>query len=137
MSTLPETPLILTTVVVDAATARTVIDGDLDFDTAGELVTAVEDGLAAQPGLRDLHLDCGRLGVCDSVGLSVLLTVHRRTSAAGVRLHLDDRPPALDRLLEVTGTLEFLTADPAAGAEERADPRERQTGRPSAGPPNA
>ena len=45
----------------------------------------------------------------DPAGLSALLLVHRRTSAAGVDLRLDHRPPQLDRVLDVTGVLDHLT----------------------------
>lgn len=40
----------------------------------------------------DLHLHCARLGTVDSTGLSVLLMIGRRTSAAGVRLHWTPGP---------------------------------------------
>jgi anti-anti-sigma factor len=140
-------PLHLSTAAEDARTLRVAVRGDLDYDTAEELLEAVDAGLTAYPGTRELRLDCGGLSHCDSMGLSVLLTVHRRTSAAGIRLRLDDRPQPLDRLLDVTGTLEFLTADPADPATQAAneqDPRpeapadspELQSRRPSAGPPN-
>ncbi|MGE6732696.1 STAS domain-containing protein, partial [Streptomyces sp. NPDC059900] len=52
-----------------------------------------------------------------SMGLSILLMIHRRTTAAGVRLHLDDRPAKLNRLLTLTGTLDHFTAPAASGAE--------------------
>ncbi|MYS23542.1 anti-anti-sigma factor [Streptomyces sp. DvalAA-14] len=143
MTTHPADQLALTTVAVDPYTLRTAIVGDLDYDSAAELLEEVEAGLAAHPGTRDLRLDCGRLGDCDSMGISVLLTVHRRTAAAGVRLHLDERPPVLERLLDLTGIAEFLTADPAAADADAAEPpaeqgaaTERQDRRPSAGPPN-
>ncbi|MEV4288278.1 STAS domain-containing protein [Nonomuraea bangladeshensis] len=91
---------------------RVAVGGDLDYTTAEELLTTV---IAALDGgsLTDVHLDCGELRICDSSGLSALLTVHRRAAAAGARLHLDDRPPALDRLLDVSGTYEHLTGEPA------------------------
>jgi anti-anti-sigma factor len=143
MTTHPTDQLTLTTVAVDAYTLSIHIDGDLDYDSAGALPATVDAALAAYPGGRDLRLDCGRLGGCDSMGLSELLAVRRRTGAAGVRLHLDDRPRTLERLLELTGIEEFLTADPAAAGKDAADPSEerdntaqRQDRRPSAGPPN-
>ncbi|WP_405578510.1 STAS domain-containing protein [Streptomyces sp. NBC_01190] len=134
-------PLSLATVAVDARTLRITIAGDLDYDSAWELPEAIDAGLVAYPGIRELRLDCAGLGDCDSMGLSVLLGVHRATVRTGIRLFLDDRPPALERLLDLTGTLEFLTADPAAdsggeAADERRDASERQTRRPSASPPS-
>ncbi|WP_411135875.1 STAS domain-containing protein [Streptomyces sp. C10] len=96
----------------DRYTAHLHLSGDLDHTTADELFTLAVRQIAAQPGLRDLHLNCAQVRACDPMGLSVLLALHRRTSAAGIHLHLDDRPPALDRLLTVTGTLGPLTSPP-------------------------
>ncbi|MBW5247950.1 STAS domain-containing protein [Streptomyces sp. P01-B04] len=86
--------------------------GDLDHDSAGLLLREVTDQLSARPAMTDLHLLCAALGTVDSMGLSALLMIGRRTAAAGVRLHLDDRPAKLDRLLRLTGTLDHLTAPP-------------------------
>ncbi|SEU30899.1 STAS domain-containing protein [Nonomuraea wenchangensis] len=91
---------------------RVAVGGDLDFTTAGELLTTVAAALDGG-SLTDVHLDCGGLRICDSSGLSALLTVHRHAAAAGARLHLDERPPTLDRLLDVSGTYEHLTGEPA------------------------
>jgi hypothetical protein len=41
-----------------------------------------------------------------------VLMLRRRTQAAGVRLHLDNRKPPFERLLEVTATLTHLTQPP-------------------------
>lgn len=107
---------------VDTAnsTAAVHISGDLDYLTAGDLVDTVSRLLAEQPELRHVRLDCSRLTFCDSAGLSGLLLIHRKTSDAAVRLHLDDRPAFLDRVLRITGTLEHLTA-PRARAGGLAD----------------
>ena len=98
--------------------ARVHITGDLDYSTTDTLVDAVARLLAEQPLLRDLHLDCSDLAFCDSAGLSGLLLVHRKTSAAGVRLHLDHRPAHVDRILEITCVLDHLTAAPSVDADE-------------------
>ncbi|MFD3542244.1 STAS domain-containing protein [Streptomyces sp. NPDC058662] len=108
-------------------TVRIELRGDLDRHAADVLLAAVADVLTepAPPreprercAPRDLHLDCGGLVSVDSSGLSALLMVRRLTDAAGVRLHLEERPVQLDRMLRVTGTLSHLTAA-AAGTGER------------------
>ncbi|MEU6095204.1 STAS domain-containing protein [Streptomyces sp. NPDC047079] len=90
------------------------VAGDLDYETCDELVSTVDRQLAQWPGdgspLTALHLDFAGLGDVDSMGLSALLTIRRRTDAAAIDLSLDERPPALQRLLELTGSLEHLTA---------------------------
>jgi anti-anti-sigma factor len=100
------------------------IAGDLDYTTTSELVAAAEKLLADQPALRNLHLDCAQMTLCDSAGVSGFLTIHQRTAAAGVHLHLDRRPTFLDRILDITGILEHLTAAPSARAGRGADSRE-------------
>ncbi|WP_221353424.1 STAS domain-containing protein [Streptomyces beigongshangae] len=97
-------------------TVRIELQGDLDHDTADGLLAAVTTVLGDHPRLDDLHLHCAGLGTVDSLGLSVLLMIRRRTGHAGVRLHLDDRPAALDRLLALTGTLDHLTTSSATAA---------------------
>ena len=83
--------------------------GDMDFLTTPGFVLAVTELLATTPTLRAVRLDLTALSFCDSVGLSGLLQIQRKTSAVGVRLHLDNRPAHLDRMLDLTGTLEHLT----------------------------
>ncbi|MEV0387069.1 STAS domain-containing protein [Nonomuraea sp. NPDC050643] len=109
-------PLTLILVTPEPHVLRIGVHGDLDHATAGELMDAASAALDGD--LRDLRLDCAGLGVCDSSGLSVLLMIRRRTSAAGIRLHLDRRPPSLDRLLDVSGTFEHLTGGPPRTEEE-------------------
>ncbi|MER6386983.1 STAS domain-containing protein [Streptomyces sp. NPDC001523] len=108
MTSLPTSPLQLTRIDTKEA-VRIELRGDLDHDTADLLLDAVSRLLTERNDLRDVHLHCAELTAVDSTGLSVLLMVKRRTGAAGVHLHLDDRPTKLDRLLHVTGTLDHLT----------------------------
>ncbi|WP_329459314.1 STAS domain-containing protein [Streptomyces sp. NBC_01497] len=91
--------------------------GELDYESAGELLDAVRAHL---PGIGPdgLRLDCGELTACDSTGLSVLLMSRRLTTAAGVALHLDNRRPPLQRMLEITGTLAHLTVSAAPERQE-------------------
>lgn len=98
----------------DASTGWLAVFGELTFNSADELLDVVTDRLAERPALRLLRLDCGELGFCDSYGLSTLLMVHRRAVAAGVTLHVDNRSSALQRMLELTGTVEYLAPDGAA-----------------------
>jgi len=96
-------------------------DGDLDFDASDQVLDEVVRFLAENPRTRELTVDCRRIGFCDSYGLSVLLMIRRRTQAAGVALQLENRGPALDRLLRVTNTLGHLTESPVPSREEKFD----------------
>lgn len=107
--TLPPTPLTCTWSTPDSHTGRIVLVGELDFASVEDFLVTVTERLAANPALRDLHIDCRDLAFCDSLGLAALLTVHRRVAAVGAVLHLDNRRPAFERMLTITGTLDHLT----------------------------
>ncbi|MDF3301530.1 STAS domain-containing protein [Streptomyces tropicalis] len=112
MTTLSPGPFDVT-VVESAPTALTVhVSGDLDYDTSEELVELVTRHLTRVGPAgewEDLRLDFAELTWLDSMGLSALLMIRRRTGAARVTLHLDNRPDFLDRMLDVTNTYDHLT----------------------------
>ncbi|MFD4196204.1 STAS domain-containing protein [Amycolatopsis thermoflava] len=101
-------PLTTSWTTPDARTLHGVLAGDLDYRSGDDLLSEVTARLA--PGLRDVLLHFGSLDFCDSYGLSTLLMIARRVQGAGANLHLDDRPPVLERLLDMTRTLDYLTA---------------------------
>ncbi|MFJ3581731.1 STAS domain-containing protein [Streptomyces sp. NPDC090127] len=109
-------------------TARFELHGDLDHFWADVLQEAVERVLAERGGLLDVYLHCAGLTAVDSSGLSALLMIRRRTGAAGVRLHLEDRPSRMDRLLELTGTLDYLTTPEAEAQGTVATSTQRSVG---------
>ncbi|PZH13106.1 anti-sigma factor antagonist [Streptomyces sp. NTH33] len=103
-------------------TAR--VAGELDYNSGDELVDTVSE-LLARPGpagvpWQDLRLDFAELTRLDSMGLPALLMIRRRTGAARVGLHLDNRPGFLDRMLTVTHTYDHLTEPPARGQDAEA-----------------
>ncbi|MET0135716.1 MAG: STAS domain-containing protein [Kibdelosporangium sp.] len=83
--------------------------GDVDFETAAELQQVALEQVEQRPLLRELHIDCAAVRAIDSTGLSVLLMIRRLADEADVRLHLDNRPATVDRVLNLTGTLRHLT----------------------------
>ncbi|MFF5637078.1 STAS domain-containing protein [Streptomyces sp. NPDC012825] len=86
------------------------VTGELDYDTGDELLAAVTEHLPRATALRGMRMDFRDLSWIDSSGLSALLMIHRRTSAAGLTLRLDHRPDFLDRLLRLTNVMDHLTA---------------------------
>ncbi len=108
-----------------SATVR--LAGDLDYLTTPSAVAAVRRVVDEHPTLAALHLDCAGLTFCDSAGLAGLLEIHAHVQSGGVRLHLDARPAYLDRLLDITGVLEYLTnsahddVDPASDDTEETE----------------
>ncbi|MGW3324050.1 STAS domain-containing protein [Streptomyces virginiae] len=113
----PATPLRLSCRHADDS-LRVELRGDLDHRYADLLVEAVTRALADHDRTRTVRLDCTDLTTVDPSGLSALLMVRRRTDEAGAVLHLDGRPPQLERLLELTGTLAHFTARPGTHAPQ-------------------
>lgn len=99
--------------------ARLELNGFLDYDSADHFLAVATSQISDSPGLRTLHIDCGGLSGIDSTGLATLLMLHRRTSAARVVLFLNDRPAALERMLDITGTMEHLVPHAATEATGR------------------
>lgn len=120
MTNLPPSEFTLV-VLSEPATLTVRVAGELDYDTSDDFVQTVVEHLASgQPPPRDVRLDFGDLTWIDSSGLSALLMVHRRTSATGATLHLDNRPEVLERVLRLTNVLDHLTAV-AGGVHESED----------------
>ncbi|MFC9278408.1 STAS domain-containing protein [Streptomyces collinus] len=104
----------------DPATLTVRVAGELDYDTSDDLLEAVVEHLTAVQGpLRDVRLDFSELTWIDSSGLAALLMIHRRASAVGAVLHLDNRPDVLERMLQITNVLEHLTAQPTGVRDAR------------------
>jgi anti-anti-sigma factor len=98
------------------------LTGDLTHVNANKVLRTIEDELAKHPQLRELHVDCAGLEFCDSGGLSTLLMLRRRTESLGLELRLVNRPHTLERMLDRTGTTEYLTSDQPVTTERDQEP---------------
>jgi anti-anti-sigma factor len=83
-------------------------DGDVQVAVSGELDLASADDLnltlsAAQADERTVTLDLRRLQFMDCTGLRVLVAAADRAGASGDRFRIVRGPPAIDRLLLLTG----------------------------------
>ncbi|MFF7176895.1 STAS domain-containing protein [Streptomyces sp. NPDC008121] len=128
MTSHPHVPFRLDAATAGDGTLHLTLAGDLDWDTAEDLLRAARAHLAPEHRPADVHLDCSGLTLCDSTGLSTLLTLHRETATAGVRLHLEGRPEFFDRLLHLTGTYQHFTG--AASPAEARPETDEDTGAP-------
>ncbi|MEV6534797.1 STAS domain-containing protein [Streptomyces sp. NPDC051639] len=112
---------LITTPSTDKTAVHLEIHGFLDYDCADHFLALASQQLTDSPDLRVMRLDCGHLEGLDSMGLAMLLMLHRRTSAAGVTLFLDNRRPALERMLDITGALAHLVPDHADSPDASAE----------------
>ncbi|MEU6765528.1 STAS domain-containing protein [Streptomyces sp. NPDC046853] len=104
----------------DSGVLHLELHGYLEHGTCERFLAEATAQLAATPAsLRTLRVNCADLGSIDSMGLSALLMLHRRTTTAGVGLHLHDRTAALDRMLTITGTLDHLAPERLGEADRR------------------
>jgi anti-anti-sigma factor len=79
------------------------VAGDLDLDTGGEHSFGAE-----LDGVRAVVVDLTDLGFCGSTGLNALLQLRLDAVAGGLVVHLAAVPPAMARLLDVTGTQDLF-----------------------------
>jgi len=84
------------------------LTGEIDLSTTDQLRSAVEEALAATPA-QPIVLDFSGVTFCDSQGLSTLLALSRRATAAGTTLALVNVGDFLVRLLDITGLRSALS----------------------------
>ncbi|WP_433319218.1 STAS domain-containing protein [Micromonospora sp. CA-269861] len=106
---MPDQLLTIETTRLSAGQVRLRLTGELDYDSAPELIAAAAElrGDGDAPVLVDLT----GVTLCDSSGLSALLVVHR---AAGA-IRLTGVSPQLQRMLDRTGLSELLAEAYADG----------------------
>jgi anti-sigma B factor antagonist len=84
------------------------IRGDLDIAVEDAAVAAVADVLAADPRPGVVVLDLSEIEFMDSSGLRALLRMH---NSHGAQFRLGSVSAVVERLLQLTGTLELFAPD--------------------------
>jgi anti-sigma B factor antagonist len=80
--------------------------GAVDIDTVPELEAQLTE--LREAGFRRIILDLGRLGFMDSSGLRLILRWHAAALSGGYSLAVVPGPPAVQRVFELTDTLDVL-----------------------------
>ncbi|MGH8946133.1 MAG: STAS domain-containing protein [Acidimicrobiia bacterium] len=83
-------------------------EGDLDLATAGALRDEIME--ARQTGAGEVTVDLSGVGFMDSVGLSLLVSAHKRLEEEGAAMKLV-LPEKLRRLFEISGLTEVLAPE--------------------------
>jgi anti-anti-sigma factor len=96
------------------------LTGELDLYTVPILRAVLEtEPVWDPPATEAVILELDGLAFCDSSGLGELIAVLNRAQAAGVRLLLSTVPPAVVRLLAITGLDKAFTVCPDLDAALR------------------
>ncbi|MEY2453228.1 MAG: hypothetical protein QOD92_2802 [Acidimicrobiaceae bacterium] len=103
-----DAPLNVATAVEDGV-ARVAIQGELDLDRSDEV--AAELAALSGRGATSVIVDVSALSFIDSSGLRALLTAREQLESAGTRLHLTNLSPAVERVLDMTGTRDLLSGE--------------------------
>jgi anti-sigma B factor antagonist len=97
------------------------VAGELDIDSAPRMHQPLAAAVAAG---ESVAIDLGASTFMDSSGLTALISTDRPAEAAGMSFRLQRVPPAILRLLALTGIDAILTINPAsASALARPGPR--------------
>ncbi|WDZ82495.1 STAS domain-containing protein [Micromonospora cathayae] len=94
--------------------ARLRLTGELDFDTAPQLIRAA--GQAQAEGYDELTVDLTGVTLCDSSGLSAFVVIYR---AGPGSVRLTGMNEQIQQLLARTGLAELLSAGRAGDDEVR------------------
>ena len=93
-------------VVRDDGWVRVLPVGELDLATRGRLEQAIDD--LRDTGADRLILDLRSVSFLDSSGLRLVLELYAAARGDGFELHLVPGPPHVQRIFELTGTLDAL-----------------------------
>lgn len=93
----------------EGAEATISVAGELDVSTAGRFVACVRDALETQR--RSINVDAHALEFSDSSGLAALLRARGLAHDVGVAFRISSPSPKLRRLVEVSGTEDYLLPD--------------------------
>ncbi|MGW4502977.1 STAS domain-containing protein [Micromonospora sp. NPDC004336] len=99
---------------LDAGRARLRLAGELDFDTAPELLAVAAE--LRRDGHGELLFELGGVTLCDSSGLSAFVLLHRDGAGA---VRLSGVSPHLQQLLDRTGMTELLARERPADGDVR------------------
>jgi anti-anti-sigma factor len=101
----------LSTFTTTGADGRVIVhvEGELDLSCVAPFLVALEEAIDAEPPA--IELDLGSLAFLDSSGVGAYVHAFRRARAKNVPLTIGKRSAAVDRVLELSGVEQALTAE--------------------------
>jgi anti-anti-sigma factor len=93
----------------DDGTATIVLVGEFDMSCAAHFWASLNEALGTCP--QCVTVEARGLTFIDSAGLQALLRAREAAGEAGVAFRVRESSPALQRLVEVTGTKDLLPAE--------------------------
>lgn len=105
----PQPELLRVEATYEGAEATITVAGELDVSTAGRFVACVRDALETHG--RSITVDARALEFSDSSGLAALLRARGLAHDVGVAFRISSPSPKLRRLVEVSGTQDYLLPD--------------------------
>ena len=121
-------------VVTDPAILSLRVDESLYFPNARFIEDQINGGVAANPEIRDVILECAAINNIDSSALESLETINQRLKDGGITFHLSEvKGPVMDRLKrshflkELTGTVYLTQYDAVSSINPDLARRTRET----------
>ncbi|KAB1934512.1 STAS domain-containing protein [Micromonospora sp. ALFpr18c] len=109
---MPDQLLTIEVTRLDAGHVQLRLTGELDYDTAPELIEAAAE--LREAGRQQVLIDLTGVTLCDSSGLSALLVVHRGAES----IRLTGVSPQLRQMLDRTGLSELLAVEHTATGDD-------------------
>jgi anti-anti-sigma factor len=105
------TKLGLATNTTTEADGRVVVhvEGELDLSCVAPFLVTLEEAIEAEPS--SIELDLGAVAFLDSSGVGAYVHAFRRARSKNIPLTIGKRSPAVDRVLQLSGVEEALTAE--------------------------
>jgi len=85
------------------------VRGELDLSCVAQFLVALDEAIETQPPA--VELDLGALAFMDSSGVGAYVHAFRRARSKKVALTIGKRSPAVDRVLELSGVEDALSAE--------------------------
>jgi anti-sigma B factor antagonist len=85
------------------------VGGELDLSCVAQFLLVLDEAIEAEPPA--IQLDLASLAFMDSSGVGAYVHVFRRARGKNVPLTIGERSPAVDRVLELSGVEQALTAE--------------------------